>query len=32
MSLLEELGDRPGVATSLVYLGHLVLHGGTMSA
>jgi non-specific serine/threonine protein kinase len=27
-SLFEELGDRPGVATSLVYLGQLGLHGG----
>lgn len=27
-SLFEALGDRPGLATSLVYLGHLALHGG----
>ena len=26
--LFEELGDKPGEATSLVYLGHLALHGG----
>jgi predicted ATPase/DNA-binding CsgD family transcriptional regulator len=28
MSLFEELGDRPGVATSLFFLGHLTMHGG----
>jgi predicted ATPase/DNA-binding CsgD family transcriptional regulator len=28
MALFEELGDKPGVATSLFYLGHMALHGG----
>jgi len=28
MALFKELGDKPGVATSLVHLGHMALHGG----
>jgi non-specific serine/threonine protein kinase len=28
MALFKELGDKPGVATSLVHLGNMALHGG----
>jgi non-specific serine/threonine protein kinase len=28
MALFKELGDKPGLATSLVHLGHMALHGG----
>ncbi len=28
MALFEELEDKPGLAISLVHLGHVALHGG----